>query len=193
VKNVYIHPSAIVDTGAEIGPETKIWHFCHVMPRVRIGSHCILGQNVFVANDVVIGNRVKIQNNVSVYTGVTLEDGVFVGPSAVFTNVVNPRSFIERKTEFLPTRVGQGASIGANATIICGISIGSYAMIGAGAVVTKDVPAYAQVVGNPAAMSGWRSEAGGPLNFVDGRALCPLTDDAYEKIESTVRKIETTS
>lgn len=150
-----IHTSAVVDDGAGVGPGTYIWHFCHVMPSAVIGSHCMIGQNVFVDNNVRIGNGVKVQNNVSVYNGVTLEDDVFIGPSVVFTNVINPRSFIERKTEFKPTLVQKGASIGANATIVCGISIGEYAMIGAGAVVTKDVPPYALMTGNPAKQVGW--------------------------------------
>ena len=150
-----IHSSAVVEDGAGVGPGTCIWHFCHVMPDAVIGSHCIIGQNVFVDNNVRIGNGVKIQNNVSVYNGVRLGDDVFIGPSVVFTNVINPRSFIERKSEFKPTLVQKGASIGANATIICGISIGEYAMIGAGAVVTKDVPPYALMAGNPAKQLGW--------------------------------------
>ncbi len=189
VKNFYIHPSAIIDEGALIGSETKIWHFCHVMSGARIGSNCILGQNVFVAGDVVIGNGVKIQNNVSVYKGVLLDDDVFIGPGVVFTNVINPRSFIERKEEFIPTIVEKGASIGANATILCGVKIGSFAMIGAGAVVTKDVPSYAQVVGHPAKINGWRSEAGDALDFVDNRARCKISDDLYEKFEQLIRKI----
>ena len=190
MQNLYIHPSAIIDQGAKIGEHSKIWHFCHLMPRARIGASCILGQNVFVADDVVIGDRVKIQNNVSVYKGVIIDDDVFVGPSAVFTNVINPRSFIERKEEFLPTRVGKGASIGANATIVCGSKIGPYAMVGAAAVVTKDVPAYAQVVGNPARVVGWRSESGARLDFVGGHARCELTNELYEKVDLTVRKIK---
>jgi UDP-2-acetamido-3-amino-2,3-dideoxy-glucuronate N-acetyltransferase len=145
-----IHATAVIDEGASIGADTRIWHFCHVMPTAIIGKNCNLGQNVFIDNNVMIGNGVKIQNNVSVYNGVTLEDDVFVGPSAVFTNVTNPRSFIERKHEFKPTLVKKGATIGANATILCGITIGEYAMVGAGAVVTKDVEAYSLVMGNPA-------------------------------------------
>lgn len=155
-----IHSTAVIDDGARVGSDTFIWHFCHVMPSAVIGSSCILGQNVFVDNNVKIGNGVKIQNNVSVYNGVILEDAVFIGPSVVFTNVINPRSFIERKHEFKPTLVQQGATIGANATIICGITIGEYAMIGAGAVVTKDVPAYALMTGNPARQSGWVDKDG---------------------------------
>lgn len=150
----FTHPTAIIDNGATIGKDTRIWHFCHIMPEARIGNNCQLGQNVFVDNQAVIGDRVKIQNNVSVYNQVTVEDDAFIGPSVVFTNVTNPRSFIERKSEFKKTLVKKGASIGANATILCGIEIGEYAIIGAGAVVTKDVPAYTIVTGNPARISG---------------------------------------
>jgi UDP-2-acetamido-3-amino-2,3-dideoxy-glucuronate N-acetyltransferase len=157
---ILIHSSAIIDAGAQIGAGTHIWHFCHVMPGAMIGKNCNIGQNVFVDNNVFIGNGVKIQNNVSVYNAVTLQDDVFVGPSVVFTNVINPRSFIERKNEFKSTLVKKGASIGANATIVCGITIGEYAMIGAGAVVTKDVEAYALVVGNPAKQVGTVNEKG---------------------------------
>lgn len=146
----YVHPTSVIDDGARIGEGTLIWHFCHVMPDAVIGERCKLGQNVFIDNNVRIGNGVKIQNNVSVYNGVTLENDVFIGPSVVFTNVVNPRSFIEQKHNFKQTLVSQGASIGANATIICGVTIGRYAMIGAGSVVTKDVADFALVVGNPA-------------------------------------------
>ncbi len=149
-KGYFVHSSAIIDEGALIGNNTKIWHFCHVMPKAIIGENCNLGQNVFVANDVILGNNVKIQNNVSIYTGVICSDDVFLGPSMVFTNVINPRSAVNRKEEYRKTLVGKGASIGANATIICGHNIGDYAFIGAGAVVTKEVPAYALMVGNPA-------------------------------------------
>jgi UDP-2-acetamido-3-amino-2,3-dideoxy-glucuronate N-acetyltransferase len=159
-----IHNTAVIDEGALIGDQTHIWHFCHVMPAAVIGSHCNIGQNVFIDNNVRIGNGVKIQNNVSVYNGVQLEDGVFIGPSVVFTNVMNPRSFIERKEEFRPTLVQKGASIGANATIICGITIGEYAFIGAGAVVTKDVPPYALMTGNPARQVGWVDKEGNKTN-----------------------------
>lgn len=152
--NFYQHESAEVDNGASIGEGTKIWHFCHIMPQAIIGNDCILGQNCFVANGVKIGNKVKVQNNVSIYEGVECEDEVFLGPSMVFTNVINPRSDIERKDEYKKTLVKKGATIGANATIICGVTIGAYAMIGAGAVVTKDVPDYALVVGNPAVQIG---------------------------------------
>lgn len=149
-----IHPSAVVDKGAQIGEGTRIWHFSHVMPGAVIGTNCIIGQNSFIDNNVVVGNNCKIQNNVSLYNGVIFEDDVFIGPSVVFTNVINPRAFIERKSEFKSTRICRGASIGANATIVCGVTIGEYALIGAGAVVTKDVPPYALVVGNPARIIG---------------------------------------
>ncbi len=156
----YIHPSAIVEAGARLGNNVKIWHFSHLMPGCTIGDNCLLGQNVFIDNNVLFGNGVKVQNNVSVYNGVIVEDDVFLGPSMVFTNVINPRSFIERKSEFKTTVVRKGASIGANATIICGVEIGMYAMIGAGAVITSDVPAYALMVGNPARRIGTVDEAG---------------------------------
>jgi UDP-2-acetamido-3-amino-2,3-dideoxy-glucuronate N-acetyltransferase len=163
IMNTEIHPTAIIDEGAQIGAGTKIWHFSHVMSGARIGKNCVIGQNVFVASSAVLGNNVKVQNNVSVYDGVVCEDDVFLGPSCVFTNVVNPRSFISRKNEFQPTLVKRGASIGANATIICGITIGEYAMIGAGAVVTKNVPDYALVVGNPARTVGTVDKAGNKI------------------------------
>lgn len=149
-----IHHTAVIDAGAAIGAGTYIWHFCHIMSKAMVGQNCNIGQNVFVDNNVSVGNGVKIQNNVSVYNGVTLEDDVFVGPSVVFTNVINPRSFIDRKHEFKPTLIKKGASIGANATIICGITIGEYALIGAGAVVTKDVQPYALITGNPGRVTG---------------------------------------
>ena len=159
-ENYYKHESAFVDDGAIIGAESKIWHFCHVMSGAELGEKCILGQNCFVANDVKLGNNVKAQNNVSIYKGVVCEENVFLGPSMVFTNVINPRSAIEKKEEFKTTLVKKGASIGANATIICGVTIGKYALIGAGAVVTKDVPDFALVVGNPAKQIGWVDEEG---------------------------------
>ncbi len=179
----FVHPSAYVDEGARIGADTRIWHFCHIMPQAHIGRRCILGQNVFVGSGVRIGNGVKIQNNVSVYEGVTLEDDVFVGPSAVFTNVMNPRSFIERKTAYRPTLVRRGATIGANATIVCGITIGEYAFVGAGSVVTRDIPAYALVYGAPARLRGWVSRAGERLDFdANGLARCPREGTRYRKV-----------
>jgi UDP-2-acetamido-3-amino-2,3-dideoxy-glucuronate N-acetyltransferase len=153
-KIFFAHETAVIDGGCEIGEGTKIWHFSHLMTGCRVGRNCTIGQNVVVSPGAVLGNGVKVQNNVSIYTGVTCEDDVFLGPSCVFTNVINPRSFISRKDEFQPTKVCRGASIGANATIVCGCTIGEYAMVGAGAVVTKDVPAYALVVGNPARQTG---------------------------------------
>ena len=160
MNQTFIHATAVIDDGAIIGDNTRVWHFCHIMPTAVIGSNCIIGQNVFVDNNVRVGNGVKIQNNVSLYNGVVLQNDVFVGPSVVFTNVINPRSFIERKHAIKQTMVEQGASIGANATLICGITVGEYAMVGAGAVVTKDVPAYAVVIGNPAKQTGWVDREG---------------------------------
>ena len=159
------HPTAIIDPGAQIGAGSRIWHFCHVSAQSVLGKNCILGQNVFIANGVTLGNGVKVQNNVSIYTGVTCEDDVFLGPSMVFTNVINPRSFVERKDEFRPTLVKKGASIGANATILCGITLGAYCMVGAGAVVTKDVPDFALVAGVPAQQIGWVDELGNRTEF----------------------------
>lgn len=181
----FAHESSYVDEGANIGEGTRIWHFCHVMPGARIGSHCNIGQNVFIAPDVVIGNEVRIQNNVSVYTGMTIEDGAFLGPSVVFTNVVNPRSHISRKDEYSPTLVMQGASIGANATIVCGVTLGRYAFVGAGAVVSRDLPDYALAYGNPARVMGWMCECGTKLNFeirdrVE-KAICKACGLAYIK------------
>jgi UDP-2-acetamido-3-amino-2,3-dideoxy-glucuronate N-acetyltransferase len=158
--SVYIHDTAIVDPGASVGQGTKIWHFSHVMSTAVIGADCVLGQNVFVGNNVVIGNRVKVQNNVSFYEGVQCEDDVFIGPSVVFTNVTNPRAFIEQKEAFQSTMIRKGVTIGANATIVCGIELGEYCFIGAGAVVTKNVPAYALMVGNPARQTGWVDQSG---------------------------------
>ncbi|MFN0034532.1 MAG: acyltransferase [Saprospiraceae bacterium] len=176
----FSHPSAIIDDGAQIGEGTRIWHFCHVSAQSVLGQNCVLGQNVFVANGVTLGNGVKVQNNVSIYTGVTCEDDVFLGPSMVFTNVVNPRSFVERKTEFRPTLVKQGASIGANATILCGVTLGRYCMVGAGAVVTKDVPDFALVAGVPAKQIGWVSRLGHRLQpDSDDKASCPESGENY--------------
>ena len=162
-KSLQIHPTAVIDPGAKIGAGTKIWHFSHIMPGCEIGENCTIGQNVVVSPEVILGNNVKVQNNVSVYTGVRCEDDVFLGPSCVFTNVINPRSFIERKDEFQPTLIKRGASIGANATILCGITVGEYAMIGAGAVVTKDVEPYALIVGNPGKRVGTVDREGNPM------------------------------
>lgn len=186
----FVHPSSVIDQGARIGADTSIWHFCHIRGTGIIGDNCILGQNVYIDTNVTIGNRVKIQNNVSVYNGVTIEDDVFLGPSVVFTNVINPRSFIERKDSLLKTTVRKGATIGANATIICGIEIGIYAMIGAGAVVTKDVLPYAIMKGNPARHTGWVSEAGFALVFdKENKARCPFNNEVYELKENGIIKI----
>jgi UDP-2-acetamido-3-amino-2,3-dideoxy-glucuronate N-acetyltransferase len=186
----FVHSSAFVDQGATIGKGTKIWHFCHVMPKAVIGENCNFGQNVFVADGVILGNNVKIQNNVSLYTGVTCDDDVFLGPSMVFTNVINPRSAVKRHDQYLKTHVGKGATIGANATIVCGHDIGDYAFIGAGAVVTKNVPAYALLVGNPAQQIGWMSEYGHRLHFdEDGYAVCPESAAKYRLIEGKVEKV----
>lgn len=186
----FIHPTAIADEGCSIGDGTRIWHFCHIMPGAVIGRDCILGQNVYVADKVIIGNGVKVQNNVSLYEGVICEDDVFIGPSAVFTNVMNPRSAVERKQEFLPTVIRKGATIGANATVVCGNEIGAFAFIGAGAVVTKPVPAYALVTGNPARQQGWISENGQALQFDNnGKASCPATGELYEYNDNAVKKI----
>ncbi|MBO9634038.1 MAG: N-acetyltransferase [Chitinophagaceae bacterium] len=188
--NYTAHETAVIDKGAVIGDDTRIWHFSHIMPGCVIGKQCNIGQNVVISPDVTLGNNVKVQNNVSIYTGVICEDDVFLGPSMVFTNVINPRSAINRKSQFLKTIVKKGASIGANATVVCGNDIGEYAMIGAGAVVTKNVPAFALVVGNPAKQIGWISEYGHRLNFNDqGEAVCPETGDKYSITNNTVRKI----
>ncbi len=185
----YVHPSSVIDEGANIGAGTKVWHFCHIMGSAILGNDCNLGQNVFVANDVKLGNNVKVQNNVSIYTGVTCEDDVFLGPSMVFTNVTNPRSGVNRRGTYSKTHVGKGASIGANATIVCGHDIGSYAFIGAGAVVTKDIPAYALVVGNPAKQIGWMSEYGHRLTFNEaGIAVCPESKEQYLLNNNSVKK-----
>ena len=185
----FVHPTSVVDEGSVIGKGTKIWHFCHIMPGCRIGEDCILGQNVMIASGVVLGNRVKVQNNVSVYTGVTCEDEVFLGPSCVFTNVLNPRSGVDRKNEFMSTHVGRGATIGANATIVCGHDIGPYAFIGAGSVITKDIPAYSLWVGNPARQLGWISENGQKLDFNRvGIAYCSQTGNRYVFENGKVRK-----
>ncbi len=185
----YVHPTAIVDDGARIGSDTKIWHFCHVMSGTVIGDRCSLGQNVFTASKVILGNNVKVQNNVSIYEGVICEDDVFLGPSMVFTNVINPRSHVSRKEEYRQTLVKKGASIGANATIVCGVTIGRYAFIGAGAVVTKDVPNYGLIIGNPGRLDGWMSEHGERLHFAKGLATCNATGDQYQLSQGIVAKL----
>jgi len=182
----FVHESSYVDEGAEIGAGTKIWHFCHVMPRAKIGEHCNIGQNVLVSSDVTIGMNVKIQNNVSLYTGVIVEDDVFLGPSMVFTNVINPRSHVSRKDEYKTTLVRKGASIGANATIVCGTTLGRYCFVGAGAVVTKDVPDYALVYGTPARIRGWVCQCGEQLAFEGERAICSKCGDSYRKQDQVV-------
>jgi len=186
----FAHDTAVIDPGCSIGNGTRIWHFSHIMPGCRIGENCTIGQNVVVSPEVVLGNNVKVQNNVSIYTGVVCEDDVFLGPSMVFTNVINPRSAISRRSEFAKTTVRQGATIGANATIICGHDIGMYAFIGAGAVVTKSVPDYALVAGNPARQIGWMSEAGYKLAFDEnGMAICQERDERYALRNGRVTKL----
>ncbi len=186
----FAHETAVIDPGATIGEGTKIWHFSHIMSGAVIGRYCNLGQNVFVADGVVLGNNVKVQNNVSIYTGVTCEDDVFLGPSMVFTNVYNPRSAVNRKNEYMPTYVGKGATIGANATIVCGVSIGAYAFIGAGALVRKDVPPYALVVGNPSKQIGWMSKHGERLYFNDaGEAVCPGSGALYRIVQGKLQEV----
>ena len=189
-KSFFAHETAVIDPDCQIGEGTKIWHFSHIMSHCIIGQQCSIGQNVVISPEVTIGNRVKIQNNVSVYTGVICEDEVFLGPSVVFTNVINPRSAIIRKDEYKLTLVKKGATIGANATIVCGISIGKYAFVGAGAVVTKNIPDYALVIGNPARQTGWMSEYGHKLKFnPDGLAVCPESQDKYRLENGKVSKI----
>jgi UDP-2-acetamido-3-amino-2,3-dideoxy-glucuronate N-acetyltransferase len=187
---VFIHPTAVVDEGATLGEGTKVWHFSHIMNDAMVGERCNIGQNVVISPGVVLGSNVKIQNNVSLYTGVICDDDVFLGPSCVFTNVVNPRSAVNRRGQYAQTRVGRGASIGANATIVCGHDIGQFAFIGAGAVVTKQVPDYALVVGNPARQMGWMSEFGHKLLFDEqGLATCPESGEAYRLEQGKVSKI----
>lgn len=184
----FVHPSSYIDEPCEIGAGTRIWHFCHIMQNASIGKHCTLGQNVMIGSYVIIGNHVKIQNNVSVYTGVTIEDYVFLGPSCVFTNVINPRSQVNRKSEFRKTVVRRGATIGANATILCGGTIGQYAFIGAGALVRGDVPDYALMLGVPAIQRGWMSRHGHrlPLPDSDGVMICPESGWKYQEIKPGV-------
>lgn len=181
----FVHESSYVDEGCQIGEGTKIWHFSHIMKDCVIGEKCNIGQNVVISPGVVLGKGVKIQNNVSVYTGVNCEDGVFLGPSCVFTNVINPRAFIERKDEYRKTTVKKGASIGANATIVCGHDIGKYAFVGAGSVVTKDVPDYAMVYGTPARIQGYVCECGAKLDFSEGRAVCSSCGKIYQMNENS--------
>jgi UDP-2-acetamido-3-amino-2,3-dideoxy-glucuronate N-acetyltransferase len=189
--NFYAHETALVDEGCIIGEGTKIWHFSHIMSNCTIGERCNIGQNVVVSPEVVLGKNVKVQNNVSIYTGVLCDDDVFLGPSMVFTNVINPRSAINRRDLYAKTHVGKGASIGANATIVCGHDIGEYAFIGAGAVVTKTVPAFALVVGNPAKQLGWVGEYGHRLTFNDkGFAVCPESQQEYQLENNTVSRIK---
>lgn len=189
-KGYYIHKTSIVDDGCDIGTGTKIWHFSHIMSNCTIGKNCNIGQNVVVSPEVVLGNNVKVQNNVSIYTGVICEDDVFLGPSMVFTNVTNPRSNVVRRGQYTKTIVRKGASIGANATIVCGHDIGEFAFIGAGAVVTKEVLPYALVVGNPAKHIGWMSEFGHRLNFnEDGYAVCPESEEKYKLENDCVCKL----
>lgn len=188
--DLFVHPTSVIDQPCNIGTGTKIWHFSHIMSEASIGSNCIIGQNVFIGNKVILGDGVKVQNNVSLYEGVICEAEVFIGPSAVFTNVINPRSAIDRKHEFKATIIRKGASIGANATIVCGVEIGKYAFIGAAAVVTKDILPYALVVGNPAKQIGWVSENGSKLDFdAFGKAVCPESQQEYQLIDNRVTRI----
>lgn len=190
-QNYFAHETAVIDEGCEIGEGTKIWHFSHIMPNCRIGKKCNIGQNVVVSPDVILGENVKVQNNVSIYTGVICEDDVFLGPSMVFTNIVNPRSAIVRKDQYTKTTVKKGASIGANATIVCGHDIGQYAFIGAGAVVTKDVPDFALIVGNPAKQIGWMSTYGHRLEFNDdNEAVCEESGERYKLNNGKVSRID---
>jgi len=190
-KKYCAHQTAVIDDGCRIGTGTKIWHFSHIMPDCTIGENCNIGQNVVVSPQVVLGNNCKVQNNVSIYTGVVCDDDVFLGPSMVFTNVINPRSAVNRREAYMKTHVGKGASIGANATIVCGHDIGAFAFIGAGAVVTKEVPAYALVVGNPARRIGWMSEYGHRLQFdKNQKAQCPESNELYKIENGVVQKIK---
>jgi len=193
MKPYFAHKTAVIDSGCAIGKGTNIWHFSHVMSNCIIGKNCNLGQNIVVSPEVVLGNNVKVQNNVSIYTGVTCEDDVFLGPSMVFTNIINPRSAIKRKDQYSKTLVKRGVSIGANATIVCGITIGEFAFIGAGAVVLKDILPYALVVGNPSRQIGWISEYGHRLNFNElGYAICSESKEEYQLKANRVQKVDST-
>lgn len=186
----FAHETAVIDEGCSIGKNTKVWHFSHIMPNCTLGESCNIGQNVVISPDVILGNNVKVQNNVSIYTGVECEDDVFLGPSMVFTNVINPRSAVNRRGQYSKTIVKKGASIGANATIVCGHNIGEYAFIGAGAVVTKEVLPYALVVGNPAKQMGWMSEFGHRLEFDEKNiAICEESKEHYQLVDGKVKKI----
>lgn len=189
-KEFFAHESSYIDEPCEIGKGTKVWHFSHIMSNSKIGENCNIGQNVVISPEVVLGNNVKIQNNVSIYTGVICEDDVFLGPSCVFTNVINPRSHVNRRNEYRNTIVGRGASIGANATIVCGHNIGKYAFIGAGAVVTKDIPDFALVVGNPARIKGWVCKCGEKLNFGDDNASCAVCGEKYSIKNEIVKNVK---
>lgn len=190
-KTYFAHDTAVIDDGAKISQGTKIWHFSHIMSGCVIGENCNIGQNVVISPEVVLGKNVKVQNNVSIYTGVTCDDDVFLGPSMVFTNVNNPRSAVVRRNQYTKTHVGKGATIGANATVVCGHNIGEFAFIGAGAVVTKDIPAYALVIGNPARQTGWMSEYGHRLKFdANGIAVCPESKQEYQLQGNKVKRIK---
>ena len=188
--NYFAHPTAVIDDYANIGDDTKIWHFSHIMSNSELGKKCNIGQNVVISPKVILGNNVKVQNNVSIYTGVICEDDVFLGPSMVFTNISNPRSAVVRKDSYEKTIVRKGASVGANATVICGNEIGKHALIGAGAVITKNIKPYALVVGNPARQIGWVSEYGNKLNFKNGKAICKESSHWYELVNEEVKKID---
>ena len=188
-KEYFSHQTAVIDEGCKIGKGTKIWHFSHIMPGCVLGEGCNIGQNCVISPEVELGKNVKVQNNVSIYSGVTCADDVFLGPSMVFTNIINPRSAVVRKNQYAKTKVGKGASIGANATIVCGHDIGEFAFIGAGAVVTKNIPAYSLWVGNPAKQIGWMSEYGHRLNFKKGVAVCPESKEKYKLVKGKVMKL----